>query len=146
MVNETEVGERLGSPCVFAAGSPIGECQLVEIQSIASVETQPLVQNVDDVLLRTRTVGSFWRERIDMTVDGGQLVFDGLLLVQRLIQVPVQDGDGVFDLLNVLVDFKLLRHEQLLDADEVEGVVTNGVDAGGKKNVLPLSKSGEREY
>jgi hypothetical protein len=48
--------------------------------------------------------------------------------------------DGVLDLLYVVINGVLLQDERLFDADQVKGVLADGVDFGRDKNISLLPK------
>ena len=80
-----------------------------------------------------------------MTVDGIEFVLDGLQIAQVLILVLAQHVDGTSDLLDVLIDLVLLKDKRLPDADIVKGVLADGIDSRGEKNIPLLSKELERD-
>ena len=75
-----------------------------------------------------------------MSVDGFQLVVDGNALVKGLLKMSVHYVDGVLNLLNVVIDGVLLQDERLLDANQVKGILADGVNFGRDKNISFLSK------
>ena len=74
-----------------------------------------------------------------MAVDSSQLAVDGLPFVARFPEMTVHHLDGVLNLLDVLVHLVLLKRERLLDADEIECVLADGVDLGSEKTIMFLS-------
>ena len=109
------------------------------------MKREAFIQDVDDVLFGSRTVGTLGRERIDITIDSGQFIFNGLKLIQALIQMLDQDVDGMPDLVDFLVDFISLNGERLLEADVVEGVAADGISLRREKKIPLLSMCLERD-
>ena len=103
------------------------------------MEGEPFVEDVDDVLFGTRSLGALGCERVDVAVDGHQLVVNGDSLVFGFFEMGIHDVDGVLDLHDIIVHGILLQDERLLDADEVKGVLADGVDLGRHKTVALLS-------
>ena len=103
------------------------------------MKRKPFAEDVDDVHLGSWPIGTLWGERVDMAVDGGQLRFNGLLLVDALIEMPIEYVDGVAQLHHILINGELLHDERLPDADIVERVAADGIDFGGKKRIAHLS-------
>ena len=103
------------------------------------MERKPVVEDVDDVLLWPWTIGALGRERVEIAIDGRQFRFHDLPFIEGLLQVLVEDVDGLAKLFRILLDGKMLRGQRLLDADVVERVAADGIDFWGKKNPLHLS-------
>ena len=110
------------------------------------MKRQSIIKEVDDVFLGPRSVGAFGRNRVDVAVDGGQLRFNGFLLVEGFFEVPVEDVDGVSQMLGILIDFVLLQDERLLDADEIECVLADGFNLGREKRITHLTKNWRSGY
>ena len=58
---------------------------MVDVQSIATVERQPFIEDVDDVLFGSWPFGALGRERVDVAVDGRQFVVDGEAFMTSMV-------------------------------------------------------------
>ena len=106
---------------------------------------KPFVQDVDDVLFGSGTIGTLGREGVNVAVDGNQFIFNGFKFVPAFIQMLVQDVDGMSDLVDFLVDFVTLDDKRLFDADVVEGVTADGIGLRREKNIPLLAKELARD-